>query len=218
MLGHALASAEEAVTPAGIESAFESVVCKPEVSPADTEIQVEWNYTNHWEIPLVVERFDTSCGCLKGNMSPEGSEPVAPGKSGVIRASFTPGSHRGSLRKSLHVRFVGHEKAVELVVEATVPSSVEVSGSDITWTSDGPAKSQSLDITSGTGTDFNLTALGGVTDVQFHITQETVEAKRHHRITITPAEGVSSGVHTLLVRTDSSDPRDRVVPVFLHIP
>jgi hypothetical protein len=197
---------------------FISTTAQVSAMPDSVNVPVEWHFTNTGDLPLVVENFIESCGCLSGNMAAQTAEPVAPGKSGVIRASLAPGQHRGLLRKSLHVRFVGHEKPVELVVEAKIPSPVELSARDLTWTAEEPTAAQSLDITTGTGTVFNITGLSGLADAHFNVRQETLIDKSHHRITITPAAGVPSGVHTLLIRTDSPDPRDRVTAVFLRMP
>lgn len=209
------ARGSDATAPA---ATFTSTTAKVSAMPDSVKVPVEWHFTNTGDLPLVVENFIESCGCLSGNMAAQTTEPVAPGKSGVIRASLTPGQHRGLLRKSLHVRFVGYEKPVELVAEAKIPSPVELSARDLTWTAEAPTTAQSVDITTGTGTAFNITGLSGIPDDQFHIVQETLIEKSHHRITITPAAGVPSGIHTLLIRTDSPDPRDRVTAVFLRMP
>jgi hypothetical protein len=205
----------DTATPA---ATFTSTTAKLSAMPDSVNVPVEWHFTNTGDLPLVVENFIESCGCLSGSMAAQTAAPVAPGKSGVIRASLTPGQHRSLLRKSLHVRFVGYEKPVELVVEAKISSPVELSTRDLIWTAEAATAAQSIDITTGTGTAFNITELSGIPDDQFHIVQETLIEKSHYRITITPEIGASSGVHTLLIRTDSPDPRDRVTAVFLRIP
>lgn len=205
-----------------IESAFESKVVQLKAKPDDTNVSVEWTYTNHWDFPLAVERFEQSCGCLSGQVGHASGQPgqteletVPPGKRGTIRASFTPGAHRGLLRKSLHVRFIGHDKPVELVVEATIPSSVELSTRELVWKAGEKTASRTIEVTSGTGADFTITGLQGVPEAQFTIRQETIVPKRHYRIHITPAGELPLGAQCLQVRTDSADPRDRVLAVFL---
>ena len=201
-----------------IKSAFASTTTKITTMPDAVAVPVEWTITNHWDFPLLIEKFDESCGCLSGKMNPQTDSAVAPGESGTIRAAFTPGAHRGLVRKSLHVRFVGHDRPVELVVEAQVPYSIELSAREITWESDAPSAPQVIDVTTGTGVDFTIAGLSGVTDSQFLISQETIEPSHHYRLAITPADGVAPGIHTLLVRTNSPDPRDRVTAIFLHTP
>lgn len=209
------AIAEESPT---IQSAFASTTTEISAMPDAVAVPVEWAFTNHWDFPLQIEKFDESCGCLSGQVNPQGPEAVAPGKSGVIRASFTPGAHRGLLRKSLHVRFVGHEGSVELVAEARIPHTIEFSAREMKWSAEARSTSQTIDITSGTGVDFTITHVGGVSDELFSVAQESLEDGQHVRLSVTPSATAPAGVHTLLVRTDSADPRDRVAAVFLHLP
>jgi len=196
-----------------IQSVFESIVRITNVKPGATFVSVEWSYTNPYDFPLVVERFEESCGCLHGKVD---QEEVAPGATGHIHAEFNPGTYRGILRKSLHVRFVGQDKPVELVVEASIPSTVELTARELKWPAGEKPVSRSIEVTAGTEAPFHITGLLGVPAGQFEIKQETVEEGRHYRLTITPADGAGTDIQCLQVRTDSPDPRDRVLAVFLH--
>lgn len=205
---------EARATPVGIEGAFVATTIKIKAMPDAVDLPLEWKFTNHSDLPLMVEKIDQSCGCLAGALDQQSYES---GKSGVIRATFTPGTSRGLVRKSLHVRFVGYDKPVELIVEATVASSVELSIRELEWKRDEKITAQTIDVTSGTGADFSIVGLQGVSESQFTITQETISPLGHYRIQITPATGLPPGMHCLQVRTDSADPRDQVLPVFLRI-
>jgi hypothetical protein len=198
-----------------VSTAFSSTLAKVAVQPGQESITAAWSYTNHWDFPLAVERFDSSCGCLAGSAPPPA---LAPGQSGALTATFTPGQHRGTLRKSLHVRFVGHDAPVELVLEARIPSSVELSAQEFHWESAASADARTLDVSSGTGRDFSITALLGLPERFFTIRQETVTQGTRYRLHITPTGAAAPGIHTLQVRTDSADPRDRAFAVFLCIP
>lgn len=205
-------NAEQPTMPA-ISSAFESTVVKIPVKPGEESITAEWTYTNHWDFPLAVERFDTSCGCLSG----KADQPIlAPGQTGKLTAAFSPGQHRGLLRKSLHVRFVNHEKPVELVVEATIPSHVELSTQEVVWKSSKQPEVKTIEIKSGTGKPFTITSLPGLPENQFTLTTETLTPGTHYRLSITPT-ATAGGQHCLQVRTDSPDPRDAVKAVFLRV-
>lgn len=196
-----------------IREAFESTTLRFEASPGNEAKPIAWEYTNHWDFPLFVERIDSACGCLAAQKVT--SEPVPSGKSGKITATFTAGNHRGLLRKSIHVRFAGHDQAVELIAEARVPSSVELSTNELAWAVDQISETRSLDVTSGTNQKFSITSLLGIADSQFTIRQETI-ADHHYRLHITPVGQPSSEVQILQIRTDSPDPRDQVLAVFLH--
>jgi hypothetical protein len=200
-----------------LESAFTSTTAKISTTSNAVNVPVEWTFTNHSNQSMAVEKFDESCGCLSGQAQLQGATPVEPGKSGVIRASFTPGGYRGIVRKSIHVRFVGYAKSIELIVEANIPSSVEVSNKEPVWAMDEEIKPQIIDVTTGTGEDFNIKSLQGVPESLYKITQETVTPKRHYRINITPVSLSAPDIQTLQIHTDSKDTRDQVLPVFLRI-
>lgn len=210
----AAASAKE--TPS-IESAFVSTTAKIATTSDGANVPVEWKYKNSTDLPLFVEKVDESCGCLSGQVKLDNPDGVKPGESGVIRASFTASGYRGIVRKSLHVRFVGYDKPVELIVEATIPSSVEISNKEPSWEIGDEIKTQSIDVTSGTGEDFNITSLQGVPESLFTITEETITPKRHYRIDITPVSLTTPSIQCLQIRTDSKDVRDQVIGVFLQV-
>jgi hypothetical protein len=203
----------------GIETAFESRITRLP-TPADQAVaeprEVSWTYVNHWEFPLVIERFEESCTCLRGRSD---GLAVGPGKSGTIRANFSAGSYRGLVRKSLHVRFVGHAKSVELVAETRIPSSVQLSRHDLVWehgAGDTIPNAKTIDITAGTPMDFRITALRGIVPGEYTVESETLISGRHYRLTITPVAAPTAGTRCLQIRTDSTDPRDRVLAVFLR--
>lgn len=200
----------------GIETAFESRVVRLEGGERPDEAEVTWRYVNHWDFPLMVERFEQSCDCLSGQ---GGGLPVEPGASGTIRANFNAGPYRGLVRKSLHVRFVGHEKAVELIAEAHIPASVQLSSHDLVWrhgAGDINPSAKTIDITAGTSADFRITDLRGLVPSEYHIKTETLVNGRHYRLAITPVAAPTAGTRCLQIRTDSPDPRDRVLAVFLR--
>lgn len=175
--------------------------------------EVSWSYVNHWSFPLVIDQFEESCACL----SPKGRvEAVKPGESGVIRAAFDVGNQRGLIRKSLHVRFVGHEGSVELVAEALVPPGVKLSTHELVWSA-GENGALFVDVTAGTDESFEITALRGVQATEFEVQTKTVAAGRHYRLTVKPGPSApEAGARCLQIQTDSADPRDRIVAVFLR--
>lgn len=142
-----------------VSSAFTSTECKILAEPGKESIEAAWSLTDHWDFPLSVEKLSTYCGCLAPM---EDQTTIAPGESGNIIASFSPGHHRGLLRKSLHVSFVGHEGTVELVASATIPSPVELSTQELIWQKDQKTKTRTVDVTSGTGEDFLVTGILGL--------------------------------------------------------
>jgi Protein of unknown function (DUF1573) len=216
-LGLSLCGAEVATSKVQpIASAFTATTIQLKVAPQATQVDAEWQYTNRWDFPLLIERVDQSCSCLSSTHDAEKAKPLAPGATGTLRASFTPGNHRGLLRKSLHVRFVGHEKPVELIAEATIHSHVELSAQDLVWPATVAAASKSIDVTSGTGQIFKITSLRGLPENHFTLATEVITQGTHYRILVTPKASVA-GQHCLQVCTDSNDSRDCVRAVFLRV-
>lgn len=205
-----------AVAKQDVQNAFKSTLVKIEVQPDKDIYPVEWVYTNPNELPLVVQELKSSCDCLA--VHHVGPEQLAKGESAKITATFSPGYDRGLIRKSIHVLFVAYDKPVELVVEVKIPSPVKLSAQELTWTAESIDKAQSVDITTETGADFCIMELSGVPDSLFTITKETVTEKRHYRLHIKPADQAAPGIQTLRIRTDSLDPRDQFIEVYLRLP
>lgn len=198
-------------TPAALSSAFDTTLSALAAKPGEHQVTVIWNFTNRWDIPLMVERFEESCGCLSGVAE---KEAVVPGASGAVRATFALGGYRGKVRKSLHVRFAGFDQPVELVAEVTIPSEVELSSREFVWKG-ADVSPRTVEVKAGTDAGFTITGLAGVSSRAFTFEQETVTPGRHYRVTITPAGVAAAGVECLQIRTDSADLRDRVLAVFL---
>jgi hypothetical protein len=210
-LGDQPIAGETTSASAGIQSAFASRLTKVPASAGSGDVEVSWSFINRWDFPLAVERFEESCSCLHGKGD---AAVVEPGKSGTIRATFNAGQYRGVVRKSLHVRFIGHEKPAELVAEAFVASSVVLSSQELVWESGEPAAGQVIDVKAGTSASFRITDLRGLAPGEFAVEKTTVVEGRHYRLTLTPQLS-AAGVRCLQIHTDSPDPRDRVLAVFL---
>ena len=99
------------------EIAFISRTVKSTVECGVGEVDLTYDFANKSDLPLVVEDFTVSCGCMLGTWD---GHPVEPGASGRIKAKFLTKGLRGTITKSLLVRFVGFG-AVELSAEVTIP-------------------------------------------------------------------------------------------------
>lgn len=167
---------------------------------------------------MIIEKVDTNCGCLAAQRD---RQQIAPGATGFLSATLTPGNHRGLLKKSLFVRFATFPEPVEVLAEIAIPSTVLVSEQQLTWTGAGAAPkpdTRTVDVTSGDGTAFQITGLVGVPETRFSIEQKTITPGQHYQILITPAnpsppEAVSAA---LQIRTNSPNPRDQVIILFLN--
>ena len=64
------------------------------------KLEVTYKFRNSGDQPLVIERVQPSCGCT---VAEQPTEPIAPGKEGVIKALFASENHPGQNNKTLYV-------------------------------------------------------------------------------------------------------------------
>lgn len=62
-------------------------------------VSVEFTFKNTGKIPLVISNVKGSCGCTVTNYT---KEPIAPGKSGNVKATFNAAA-KGAFNKSVRV-------------------------------------------------------------------------------------------------------------------
>jgi hypothetical protein len=83
------------------------------------KLEVAFHFKNTGEHPLIIEKVQPSCGCT---VAEQPTEPVAPGKDGVIKASFNSEGRVGPNHKTLFVYAntkgtTSHELHFEVEVE-----------------------------------------------------------------------------------------------------
>ncbi|MDR2469108.1 MAG: DUF1573 domain-containing protein [Tannerella sp.] len=71
-----------------------------DINEADGPVSHTFTVINNGELPLVISRVVPSCGCT----SPEWTkEPIPPGKTGAIKATFNPAGVRNNFTKTINV-------------------------------------------------------------------------------------------------------------------
>ena len=63
-------------------------------------VSYSYHFTNTGNVPLIITSVTTSCGCTAGDFP---REPVAPGKDGIIKATYDSKGHHGFQSRSLSV-------------------------------------------------------------------------------------------------------------------
>lgn len=80
-------------------------------------VTYEFKFKNTGNAPLVISRVTASCGCT----TPEWTkEPVAPGKTGYVKATYNPIGRPGAFNKSITVFTNTPEKNVRLTIKGIV--------------------------------------------------------------------------------------------------
>jgi len=77
----------------------------------------EFTFKNTGEIPLVITKVSTSCGCTAPDWS---KEPIAPGEQGFIKVTFNPKGRSGDFTKSLTVFTNGNPSALKLNIKGHI--------------------------------------------------------------------------------------------------
>ena len=198
-----------------LSTAFPNKEFKIQVVEGEDIYRAEWTYTNPYELPLVVEKVDSDCGCLEVEV--DSKKQVKKGESGKIVAGFAPGARQGLQRILLKVHFVGYHKPVELIFMAKIPAPVEVSVQELKWTAQNREQTQTVDVTTGTSEDFKMMELNGLPKGIFTIKTETVKKMRHYRLYITPTGKAKPGIQYLQICTDSREPIFQVLEVYLRV-
>ena len=79
-----------------------------------------FEFTNTGTAPLVIISATASCGCTRPSYP---TEPIAPGKKGVIKVTYLPDGRPGEFDKVIKVRTNAKEsKKVSLKIRGTVSS------------------------------------------------------------------------------------------------
>ena len=77
------------------------------VTEESKQVSYEFNFTNSGDADLKVLKVKTSCGCTASQYT---KEPIPPGKSGVIKVTYTTIGRPGTFRKSITVTINNPDK------------------------------------------------------------------------------------------------------------
>ena len=188
---------------------FDRKEIKTEALPGIAVVDLCYEFTNTGDIPLVVQEFSQSCGCMQGAWD---GVPVEPGARGKISAKFLTKGLRGTVRKSLHVKFV-EVGVVELVAEVKISEALVYSAQTLRWVTGEEPRSQQVDIAVNPKTPVRVLSVSG-NDPTFACELQTIEDACAYKIIITPSDTKTERICILQVRTDSKDPRDALHGLF----
>ncbi len=75
-------------------------------------VAYEYKFTNKGKEPVIIITVTNGgCGCTTPSFP---KEPIAPGKSGVIKVEFNPAGRRGEFNREVKVRLSSQKKRVSL--------------------------------------------------------------------------------------------------------
>lgn len=80
-------------------------------------VSYSFHFTNTGNMPLIISNVQTSCGCTAGDYP---REPIAPGKDGVIKATYDSKGHHGMQNRWLTVVSNTNPASTKLHLKAKV--------------------------------------------------------------------------------------------------
>jgi len=172
-------------------------------------VELCYEFTNTGDFPVAVEEFLHTCGCMIGTLE---GKTVEPGATGKIRAKFLTAGLRGTVRKSLRVRFF-EMGTVELVAEVTIPETLTYSARTLRWSIGDECVARDVDITVNSKKPVRVLSVNNG-DPAFTATLATLEEGRRYRVTLTPRDTTSERVGVFQIRTDATDARDALQGLF----
>jgi len=205
MCGLAWAGTGEIRSPAH----FETRELKAVAEPGQAVLELCYNYTNRGDLPLIVREFEQTCGCMEGEWD---GVPVEPGEQGRITSRFLTRGLRGTVRKSLRVRFL-ESGSVKLVAEVTIPEIVSYSAKALRWEVGEEARPKEVDIAISERVPVRVLSVSA-NHPMFSCELVPLQEARSYRIIVTPRDTAAPRICVLQVRTDSKDPRDALKGLF----
>lgn len=91
------------------------------IAEENGSVSCEFVFTNNGDAPLVVNRVTASCGCTTPDWT---KEPIAPGKTGFIKATYAAKGRPGQFSKSITVFSNAKEGNVILNIKGVVTPKV----------------------------------------------------------------------------------------------
>jgi hypothetical protein len=88
-----------------------------DINEADGPVSHTFTVINNGELPLVITRVVASCGCTTPDWT---KEPIAPGKTGEVKATFDPNGRPGRSTKTISVYSNGKSGSYALTIRMNV--------------------------------------------------------------------------------------------------
>ena len=197
-----------AVMLAGLASAHAQLVWEKteiELRPkaGDEDAIAQFKYTNKGDKPVRITNVKASCGCTVPEWT---KEPVAPGESGQLTATFKIGNRTGQQVKTVRVDTDDASPPANLVLKAVIPQGVQIQPAFVFWqmgeatkpktiTVRGSAESpvSKVDVSSSTS-DFTTKVEKGATPGEFlvHVQPTSTEKQLNGVISIKPADSAKT--------------------------
>jgi hypothetical protein len=185
---------------------------KPAIT--DQTAVAHFKYTNTGDKPVKIVSVKPSCGCTTAEPP---KDPVGPGASGEIVATFNIGQRMGAQTKTITVQTDSpNDPAIILTLHATIPTLLEVQPTFLYWSRLAPRDPRTIE--AKVGQDFPVTKLD-VTCTDAEVKFETTPGPDHKifRIKITPPDSTRPISAQLKITPDFPKEKPKTYNVYLRI-
>lgn len=193
---------------------FEATTKEVDVSFEATSAFVDFTFKNDSGEPVVIDRFDSSCSCLKAAI--KGGTVYDPGKGGVIRATMDTTALTGVVDKSLAVWLKGDapgKPSAMLTMRVKIPELVDVQPKALEWEIGGEKAPKTVTVTMQHSTPIRVLSITGA-DPRFKQELKVIEEGKKYEVTVTPTAIDAMATGVIRVNTDCTYPRHRSHSVF----
>jgi len=149
---------------------------------SDKAVVAHFKYKNTGDKPITITHAHSSCGCT---VAAPPKDPIAPGRSGEIVATFTIGDRVGEQTKTVEVRTDEPDSApTVLKLKATIPRLLEYKPPLLYWRDWEKRMPKTIDVTIGDSPITNLDVTSA--DPSIKIETVAIPKEKAFRITVTP--------------------------------
>lgn len=199
---------------AGAALVWENKVAELHPKVTDATAVAHFKYKNTGDNPVRITLVRPSCGCTTA--APP-AEPIAPGASGEIAATFNIGDRSGLQTKTIHVTTdAPNENGTILTLRADVPKLLEMKPSFLFWTRAEPLEPKKIEVT--VGGDFPVTKLDlTCTDPDVKAEAKKVPNEKAFEITVTPKPGNRPINASLKIQPDFPKEKPKTYSAYIRI-
>ncbi|MES2386954.1 MAG: DUF1573 domain-containing protein [Bacteroidota bacterium] len=158
-----------------------------EVNEGD-QAQYEYKFTNTGDKPVILSNVQASCGCTTPSWT---KDPVLPGKTGVITASYNSSGRPGPFTKTVTVTSNATNSPLQLTFRGMVLKKSEI----VNYTPEELKKSSKLTL------DRELVQLGKIEKDRKNTTRVNVSNKGESTLEITEVQSGSNSTQYVLGKT-----------------
>ncbi len=153
-------------------------------APFQTAQVAIFPFTNTSPKPVRILEVESSCDCLDAMAD---RQVYAPGASGEIRTNFTIGDRLGHYERRIKVVTDENHEPVRLFLRVEVPELVALTPASVAWKIHEPATEKSVDLVVIPELVIALSRVQS-SNGEFAARLETIEAGRHYRVQLKPAD------------------------------